>query len=128
MSFAREMKEIGLQLGKLAHEVRLPEFMDQYLQLDTSEEMHNEAVKNKLNNDLFRIYYDLIKENDAILIVNKNKKGISGYIGGNGLIEMSYAHILKKKIYLLNPIPDMPYTDELTAMKPIILNKDLTKI
>jgi len=41
---------------------------------------------------------------------------------------MSFAYILKKKIYLLNPIPDMIYTDEIIAMHPIVLNGDLTKI
>jgi hypothetical protein len=45
------------------------------------------------------------------------------------LIELGFAYILKKKIYLLNPIPDIPYyKSEIEAVKPVILNGDLTKI
>ena len=41
---------------------------------------------------------------------------------------MAFAHILSKKIFLLNPIPDMIYTDEIKAMQPIIVNNDLNRI
>ena len=35
---------------------------------------------------------------------------------------------LKKKIYLLNEIPELPYKEEILGMKPVILNGDLSKI
>jgi predicted RNA-binding protein with PUA domain len=60
--------------------------------------------------------------------VNITKNGIKNYVGGNALIEMAYAHVLDKKIYLLNPVPDMNYKDEIEAMSPTILNGDLSKI
>ncbi|KKT04140.1 MAG: hypothetical protein UV82_C0011G0068 [Candidatus Magasanikbacteria bacterium GW2011_GWD2_43_18] len=42
---------------------------------------------------------------------------------------MGFAYILKKPLYLLNPIPDMPYyKTEIQAMKPIVLNGDFEKI
>jgi predicted RNA-binding protein with PUA domain len=41
---------------------------------------------------------------------------------------MAFAYVLDKKIFLLNPIPKISYSDEIYAMKPIILNGDLTKI
>jgi predicted RNA-binding protein with PUA domain len=44
------------------------------------------------------------------------------------LIEMAFACALDKKIYLLNPIPEMNYSDEIFAMKPIVLSGDLSKI
>jgi hypothetical protein len=33
-----------------------------------------------------------------------------------------------KKIFLLNPSPQMAYSDEIVAMKPIVINGDLSKI
>ena len=41
---------------------------------------------------------------------------------------MGVAYYLEKPIYLLNPIPEMPYTSEIEAMEPIVLNSDLSKI
>ncbi len=62
------------------------------------------------------------------LAVNIDKKGIKNYIGGNTFLEMGFAHVLDKKIFLLNEIPDISYKDEIKAMQPIILNGDLSKI
>ena len=41
---------------------------------------------------------------------------------------MGFAHVLNKKIFLFNDIPDMFYKDEIKAMNPIIIDRDLTKI
>ncbi len=128
ISFAKEMAETGKKITDLGHEVKLPEFIEDYLKLESSEEMHKAAVQNKMDYDLYLTYYNLIKDNDAILIINNEKKGIKNYIGGNALIEMAYAHILGKKIFLLNSIPEMPYTDEIKAMNITLLNGDLNKI
>jgi len=58
----------------------------------------------------------------------KKKKGVKNYVGGNSFLEMGFAFILKKKIFLLNDIPEMPYTSEIVAMKPICLKGNLEKI
>lgn len=68
------------------------------------------------------------KKVDAVLIVNNEKNEIPSYVGGNGLIEMAFAHVLGKKIFLWNSIPKMNYTDEIEAMNPIALNKSLDNI
>ena len=62
------------------------------------------------------------------MVVNVNKKGILNYIGGNSFLEMGFAHILNKPIFILNEIPEMIYTDEILAMQPVVLNGDLLKI
>lgn len=63
-----------------------------------------------------------------LLIVNVDKKGIKGYIGGNSFLEMGFAHVLNKPIYLLCNIPKMEYTDEIRAMQPVVLNGNYSKI
>ena len=63
-----------------------------------------------------------------MLIANYPKKGVEGYIGGNSFLEMGFAHVLDKKIYLLNDIPEMIYSDEIKAMQPVVLNSDIDKL
>jgi hypothetical protein len=87
-----------------------------------------ESAQRKINDDVINLYYKKIKEMDAILILNLEKNNIKGYIGGNTFLEMGFAHVLNKKIFLLNEIPEMGYKDEIVAMKPVILEGDLNRI
>jgi len=73
-------------------------------------------------------HFDKIAWSDAILVTNYNKNNVSGYIGGNTLMEMGLALFLKKKIYLLNEVPELSYKEEILGLRPIILNGDLSKI
>ncbi len=74
-------------------------------------------------------HFKKIAASDAILVINKDKKGISGYIGGATLMEMGLAHYLKKKIFVLNPIsPDLSFREEVLGLNPIFIEGDLTKI
>jgi hypothetical protein len=65
---------------------------------------------------------------DAIFVVNFEKGGIKNYIGVDVLFEMGYAFDRNKKIFVLSPLPDLSYKEELVALKPIILNGHLTAI
>ncbi|PIY59567.1 hypothetical protein COY96_01065 [Candidatus Wolfebacteria bacterium CG_4_10_14_0_8_um_filter_37_11] len=104
------------ELTKLGHFVIVPRHTEEYATLNTSDHMHNESVKNKINHDLIRQYFNEIEKNDAVLVVNDSLKNIPNYIGGNSFLEMGFAHVLNKKVYLLNPIPEMSYSDEIIAM------------
>ena len=73
-------------------------------------------------------HFEKVAWSDAILVMNYDKKGVKGYIGGNTLMEMGLAFWLKKKIYLLNQVPELSYKEEILGVKPIIVNGDLTKI
>jgi len=121
MSFERKVLAIGEELEKLGHKVKMPFLTDKII----GKEKHD---KLKVDRDLIRYYYQEIKKSDAVLILNFDKNNIKNYIGGNTLMEIGFAYVLKKPIYLLNPIPKMTYSDEIFAMKPIILNGDLSKI
>ena len=128
MTVSKKMIEVETKLIKLGHSVVLPEFTKEYAKLESADKMHSESAKNKINYDLIRKYFDKIKEVDAILIINETKNNTENYIGGNSFLEAGFAHILNKTIFLLNPLPDMSYTDELVAMKPIVINSDFSKI
>ena len=88
----------------------------------------SEKTNDKIEHDLIRKHYEKIEENDAILVVNPEKNGIAGYIGGNTFLEIGFAFILNKKIYCLYPLPDLSYTSEITAMRPIVLNGNLDAV
>jgi hypothetical protein len=128
MTSSREMLEIGNRLREVDHEVVLPDFTEEYAKLSSQGEMHEESAKNKIEHDLIRGYYEEIKKSDAILICNFDKNEVKNYIGGNTFLEMGFAHVLRKKIFLLNPIPESSYHDELVAMEPVVLAGDLEKL
>jgi len=48
---------------------------------------------------------------------------------GNTFLEMGFAHVNNKKVFLLNPIPTkVPYVDEIQAMTDKIINGNLELI
>lgn len=128
MSASKEMVEVEKELQKRGHDVVLPDFTYEYAEMETVDQMHTESAHNKVEHDLIRGYYDKIEAGDAILLVNVERKGVSGYIGGNSFLEMGFAHILNKPIYLLYDIPEVGYRDEIEAMNPRVLHGDLDKI
>lgn len=129
LTFAKQMKKIKDFLERKRHQVFVPPLMNRYLngRLKKSKIPEKEAEK-KRHYNLIRIHFEAIKKSDAILVLNYKKNKIEGFIGGNTFLEMGFAHVLDKKIYLLNPIPKMDYTSEILAMKPIVLNGDLKKL
>lgn len=133
--FTYEIKKIADKLHELGHTFNIPYTSEKILAGDLSlEEFKTEKKKNgdhsfrKMNDNVIKRYYDLISVSDAILVANITKNQIKNYIGGNTFLEIGFAYVLGKKIYLLNNIPDMLYTDEIKAMQPIILNNDFNKI
>lgn len=128
MTFVKKMAEIGNNLKKINHEIILPKFTEEYIKIGNLDEIHFESVKNKINHNLIKDYFNEINNADGVLIVNEDKNEIENYIGGNSFLEMGFAHILNKKIFLLNQIPEISFKDEIEAMQPIILDGELDKI
>jgi len=134
LNFTYEIKKIAEELKNLGFDVSMPLTSEKILRGEFSlDEIKSEKENGKFSEraikfDSIRKYWEIIKKSDAILVANFDKNNTKNYIGGNSFLEMGFAHILNKKIFLLNEIPDMIYTDELKAMQPIILNSVLSKI
>jgi len=136
LKFSHQMKEIADSLIDKGFEVEIPwgakKILDGTFDYDKfmleKERKGDAEFRKQSREDLIIRYFDLIKHSDAILVANYKKGEIENYIGGNSFLEMGFAYVLGKKIYLLNPIPKMSYTDELIAMKPIVINGELSKI
>lgn len=66
---------------------------------------------------------------DAILVLNFPKNGIRGYVGPGTLFEIAIALHLGKRIYLLHNVSETePYSTEIFAIDPIILDGDIKKL
>ncbi|MEA1963108.1 MAG: hypothetical protein U9M94_02605 [Patescibacteria group bacterium] len=140
IDFTPKIKEVADQLTSMGYEVDIPLTsqriingeltMEDFLKEkdQNGDSAFRESAMRKIKDDLIKRYYNKIGESDAILVLNLEKKGITGYIGGNTFLEIGFAHVLDKKIYLFDDLPEISYKDELEAMQPIIINKDISKI
>jgi hypothetical protein len=132
LDFTSAIKEIADSLISMGHEVVIPMTSEMILNNQVGfdqvmrEKESGEITKRIIEQDTIRYYYKKIQESDAILVLNYRKKGVSDYIGGSVFLEMGFAHALGKKIFLLNPIPEMLYKDEIKAMQLMILKGDLS--
>lgn len=128
MQFAEEMLKLRDELSLGGHEALVSKFTNAFLG-KTDEEKEAIKLDQKFHHDAMREFWDLLQIADAILVLNLDRHGVKNYIGGNVLLEMGFAYILEKPIFLYNPIPDVPYyKSEMEAMRPKIINGNLDKI
>jgi len=128
MQFTERMMGLCQQLELLGHKAFMSKFGPAFVG-KTDKEKEEIKLEQKYNHDAIREFWKPMQNADALLVANYDKHGIKHYIGGNAFLEMGFAHILHQKIYLLNPIPKMPYYEtEIIAMRPTVINGDLSKI
>jgi len=128
MQFTEKMLEARDELIKLGHKAFVTDF-HQALVGKTDEEKEKIKLHQKYNMDAIREFWKAMQGADAVLVLNYDKNGIKNYIGGNTLMEIGFAHVLNQKIFLLNPIPEIPYyKTEIEAVKPVVINGDLSLI
>lgn len=128
MQFTEKMLEVRDQLRALGHDAFVTTLHERFIG-KTDEEKEKIKIEQKNNQDAIREFWRLMQGADAVLALNLDKHGVKNYIGGNTLMEMGFAHVLNQRIFLYNPIPDMPYyKTEIEAMKPIVINGDLQLI
>jgi hypothetical protein len=141
IGFYKEMESARDELKRRGHKVKIPElamevpkefgggkkvYFGQYIEdnggIDAFPAGH--AVWN-LKEGAIRDHYKKIDWGDAVLVINHDKRGIKGYIGGNTLIEIGVAFYLNKKIYILNPVSsELSDKQEIMGMKPVMLEGD----
>jgi hypothetical protein len=128
MQFTEKMIELRDCLKELGHESFVTSLAEPFIG-KSDEEKEIIKIRQKNNDDAIREFWRMMQGSGAVLVANFDKKGIKNYIGGNTFLEIGFAHVLNQKIFLLNPVPDIPFYDtEISAMNPIIIYGDLTKI
>lgn len=134
LSFYREVLQIEKQLKKLGYRVIIPQTAKKMeknnnFRADYYKTWFKNKTDYKKKTELMNDHFKKVVEGDAILVVNNEKNGIKGYIGGNALMEMALAHYFKKKIFIWNDIAsNLPFEEEIRGLNPIFINQDLSKI
>ena len=128
MQFTDKMLEVKAKLQELGHDAFVTD-LHKAMVGKTDDEIEKIKLHQKYNMDAIREFWNMMQGADAVLVLNYDKNGIKNYVGGNTLMEIGFAHVLNQKVFMLNPIPEMPYCQtEIEAVKPIILNGDFSKI
>ena len=139
VAFINEMVLVSHELEKLGYEVKMlpktalgehgqPIPILEYYRYKKAALDNPEHWIWKRHNEPIRTHFDKITWGDAILVLNYEKNGVPGYVGPNTLMEMGVAFYLRKPIFLLYQIPELPHSEEIMGMKPIILKGDLNLI
>jgi len=130
----KKVVEIGKELKKLGYAVKVPltaSKMQRNNNYDVS--FYKTWFKNekdyKKKTHLLKDHFKKVLEADAVLVINLEKNGIEGYIGGNTLMEMALAFHFKKPIYVYNDISqNLSIKEEIYALQSKFINKDLKRI
>lgn len=138
IAFYENMIEVKEKLEKLGHVVKLPphEVKDENGKMIPVSEYYSRRKAETddtswiwdRKEEAMILHFKKIEFSEVIIVLNYDKNGIKNYVGANTLIEMGIAQYLKKKIFLLNEVPEISYKEEILGMKPIIINGDLKKI
>ena len=130
------MQEVQKELENIGHEVKLPphEITDENGQMMLAQDFYR--IRKTATTDkgwiwdekekAIRNHFEKVAWSDAVLILNYSKNNVEKYVGANTFLEMGLAFHFGKKIFLLNPIPDIPCKEELLGMKPIVINNNLS--
>jgi hypothetical protein len=134
LDFAPKLGELVGHLQRMGFQVNLPPTAQEILAGKVTPEairkekeggtFHNRSIQS----DAIRRYFELIKTTDALLVTNFQKNGVPNYVGGNAFLEMGFAHVLRKRLFLLFDIPQMGYSDEIRAMQPTCLKGSLQNL
>jgi hypothetical protein len=130
-SFYSEVIKVKKRLESLGLKVKAPLIANKMLKnnnfrVETYKTWYKNPDDYKKKAYLTKKHFSEIKKGDTILVLNYEKGGKHGYIGGAVLCEMAVAFLMKKPIYILNSIDeDSNLKEEIYGMLPIILNGDL---
>ena len=130
-SFYKELLETEKVLQNMGFEIIVPIAARHMKQRgDFSVENYKTWFKNpedyKIKSALVHEHFGEISKSDKVLVLNYEKNGLKGYIGGNVLMEMAVAFFLEKPIYILNDVSEKSNLyEEIMAMRPIFLNGKL---
>jgi hypothetical protein len=125
--FYDKILPIKERLENLGHSVKLPNSFDAPMK---EEEMKNKGAEEHRawKSAMLRKDHENIGANDAVVVLNFEKKGQANYIGGATFLEIAKAFELEKKIFLYNPVPENIFKDELLGMGVTVINGDLSNV
>ena len=133
-AFYKQVIEVRNQLKKMGFKVLVPLTagkMERSGDFDVAKvkTWHVDAKAYKRKTFLTKHHFKKIVDGDVVLVLNYEKNGKPGYIGGAVLMEMGIALHFNKKIFILNPIDEsVGYKEEILGMQPVILEGNLDRM
>lgn len=128
MQYTEKMIEVKEDLIRRGHDAYVTSLAAPFIG-KTDEEKERIKLEQKHTVDVIKEFWLLMQGGDAILVLNLDKNGIKNYVGGNALMEIGFAHVLGQKIFLYNPIPEIPfYQTEIESVHPTIIHGDISRI
>ena len=133
-SFYKDVLEIEKKLKHLGYKVKIPKTANKMkkngnFNVADYKTWYKNKDDYKKKRALMDHHFKKVLEADAILVVNNEKNGIKGYVGGNALMEMTLAYHYKKPIFLWNEVIDkLSIAEEVHGLNPTIIEEDITKI
>ncbi len=124
-AFYVKLLDFKTDLEKLKHEIFMPNCWDCP---ETEAKYRGTEGHSNWKASMIKHSEEVIKNMDAVLVLNYDKNGQKNYIGGATFLEIYDAFRLGKKIFFINPLPEGMLKDELIGFNPIIINGDLTLI
>ncbi len=121
MQFKKEIVGVVATLEQAGFIVFTPDLSEK----STSYLEYTAEEQRKAKQGFIKAHFEKIKQVDAILVLNYEKKGIVGYIGSNTLMEIGIAFYLGKEIYILNSLTDQGCKEEVMALATKFLDGDL---
>lgn len=133
-SFYKQALDVQAKLEKQGFKVKIPHTADKMkksgdFDIRTYKTWFKNSSDYKKKTKFMRQHFKKVLECDAILVLNYEKDGVEGYIGGNGLMEMALAFHYRKPIYVFNPVFDTsPFYEEILGMNPVFLDGALENL
>lgn len=121
MSAKELMSSARDQLETRGYEVDNPDFAEDSLHVAFEQDVDKKR-------GFIDQHFAKIDTSDAILVVNDEKNGVANYIGGNTLMEMTYAYAHGLEVFVLGDVPDVSFRDEIRGMQPIVLGGNLDRL
>ncbi|MCX6823569.1 MAG: hypothetical protein NT085_00370 [candidate division SR1 bacterium] len=129
MSFADKMFEVQDILTQQGHTVKLSPGINFFLENPDAKMDFDQELQFCKETGIMKKFFDEIAISEAVVFLNYDKRGISGYIGASVLMEIGIAYYLGKKIFLTNAIDQSQgYALEVLLTDPTIINGDLSLI
>ena len=133
-SFYKQVLEVRDSLKKLGFKVIIPLTAGK---METTKDFKVETYKTWAKDSnlysrkkfLTKHHFKKIEKGDIVLVLNYEKNGKRGYIGGAVLSEMAVALHFNKKIFILNDIDEeVGYKEEILGALPVFLDGDILNI
>ena len=129
MTFAKEMLQTKEELEKLGFQAEVPFDVEYHVGDEQAIDDLEKNLQYCIKNDV--IWNGFKQVADAVLVLNYPKNNIDGYVGTSTLMEMAVAHWHRKKIFVLNELPDhneYRWAHEAKIMTTKVLHGDLAQL